>query len=378
MWWGDARVQGQVTAYAFGDSSLLERGIRLIAQSQTPDGAMHAHAPADIPRHRLPDFMMTWVGTLWDHYELTGRTDLFRDCLGCMHRMFEFLQAHESNDGLIGTFDGYWMFLDWAPLFKGDYSAPFNLMYLQTLRWAGQICRLISENESAAAYEVQAMRLKAAIEKYFWDEKNNCWRDGFDAAAQKPVDHVSQHTNTLAILLGLKSETHGEIAREVLLKSAKNKRTKVITASPFFYAYVLQVLAGQGLQAEVVQIIKDKWGTFLDLNASTFYEMWTITVESRCHAWSSSPLYHLMQIVLGVRPLTPGWTKLRIAPFVGDLEFARGSLPTPRGPLNIEWEKAGEDQLVVRIDLPEGLEAEFVSPDGQARELTSGANEFHT
>jgi alpha-L-rhamnosidase len=378
MWWGDARVQGQVTAYAFGDSSLLERGIRLISQSQTPDGAMHAHAPADIPRHRLPDFMMTWVGTLWDHYELTGRIDLFRDCLPCMHRLFEFLQAHESGEGLIGTFDGYWMFLDWAPLFKGDYSAPFNLMYLQSLRWAGQMSRLARDNEAAAAYEVRAMRLKAAIEKYFWDDKNRCWRDGFDAAAQKPVDQISQHTNTLAILQGLKPETHAEIAREVLLKSAKNKRTKVITASPFFYAYVLQVLASQGLRAEAVQIIKDKWGTFLDLNASTFYEMWTVTVESRCHAWSSSPLYHLMQIVLGVRPLTPGWTRLRIAPYVGELEFARGTVPTPRGLLKIEWEKAGEDQLVVRLDLPEGLDAEFVSPDGQVRELISGANEFHT
>jgi hypothetical protein len=378
MWWGDARVQGQVTAYAFGDTSLLERGIRLIAQSQTPDGAMHAHAPADIPRHRLPDFMMTWVGTLWDHYQLTARTDLLRDCLPNMHRVFEFLAAHESIDGLIGTFDGYWMFLDWAPIFKGDYSAPFNLLYLQAMRWAAQICRLLNESDAAADYENRALRLTASIEKFFWDEKNNCWRDGFDAANQKPVEQISQHTNTLAILLDLKPQTHSEIAREILLKSAKNKRTKVITASPFFYAYVLQALAGQGLLAETVQIIKDKWGTFLDMNASTFHEMWNVTIESRCHAWSSSPVYHLMQMVLGVKPLTPGWTKVRIAPFVGDLEFARGTVPTPAGPLRIEWEKAGDDQLVVRLDVPEGVDAEFVSPDGQVRELEVGANEFHT
>jgi len=321
---------------------------------------------------------MTWVGTLWDHYELTARTDLFRECLPAMHRMFEFMASHESSDGLIGTFDGYWMFLDWAPIFKGDYSAPFNLMYLQSLRWASQICRLINEIESAAAYEVRAMRVKSAIEKFFWDEKNSAWRDGFDASAQKPVEQTSKHTNTLAILLGLKPETHAEIAREILLKSARNKRTKVITASPFFYAYVLQAMAGQGLLKETLQIIKEKWGTFLDMNASTFHEMWTVGIESRCHAWSSSPVYHLMQIVLGVQPLVPGWTKLRIKPFVSDLEFARGTVPTPRGPLHVEWEKAGDDQLVVRLDVPQGIEAEFVAPDGQVRPLSSGANEFHT
>ena len=379
MWWGDARVQSQVTRYAFGDTSLLERGIRVIAQSQSVDGALHAHAPTDVPRHRLPDFMMTWVGTLWDHYELTGRTDLMKEQLPVMHRVFEFLQAHESRDGLIGSFEGYWMFLDWVDIFKGDYSAPFNLLYLQALRWAAKICDLLKETKSAAGYESSSKRVEAAIEKNFWDAKAKVWRDGFDVATQKPVEKISQHTNTLAILLGLKPETHGQIAREVLLKSAKSKRTKITTASSFFYAYVLQAMASQGLLAEVVEIIKDKWGTyFIDDGATTFYELWEVKTESRCHAWSASPVYHLMQIVLGVRPMTPGWTKLRIAPSLGELDFARGVVPTPRGPLRVEWEKVGDDQLAVRLDVPEGLEVEFVSPDGRVREIEAGANEFHT
>ncbi len=378
MWWGDSRVQGQVALYAFGDTSLLERGIRLIAQSQSADGALHAHAPADIPRHRLPDFMMTWVGTLWDHYQYSGRTDLIRECLPVMHRMFRFLAAHGSTGHLIGKFDGYWMFLDWAPVFKGDYSASFNLLYLQSLRWAANLSRLAGDASHSATYAHKAKQVESAIE-IFWDDKAKCWRDGFDAATDKPVEQISQHTNTLAILLGLKPETHADIACEILLKSAKSKRTKVITASPFFYAYVLQAIASQGLKAEVIEIIRDKWKThFLDLDATTFYEMWTVTTESRCHAWSASPVYHLMQILLGVTPNEPGWTKITIAPFPETLEFARGDIPTPRGTLRVEWEKAGDDQLAVRIDVPEGVTAEFISPDGQKRELDAGANEFHT
>jgi hypothetical protein len=378
MWWGDSRVQGQVTLYSFGDTSLLERGIRLIAQSQTPDGSLHAHAPADVPRHRLPDFMMTWVGTLWDHYQYTGRTDLLRECLPTMHRVFEFLAAHESVDHLIGNFDGYWMFLDWAPVFKGNYSAAFNLLYLQSLRWAAELCRLAEEVPNALVYESASKRVEAAIE-VFWDAKAGCWRDGFDRATGKQVEQISQHTNTLAILLGLKPQTHATIASEILLKSSRAKRTKIITASPFFYAYVLQAMASQGLQAEVIKTIRDKWGShFLDLNASTFYEMWTVTTQSRCHAWSASPVYHLMQILLGITPTSPGWKAVRISPFAQTLDFARGVVPTPRGLLRVEWEKAGEDQLAVRVDVPEGMSAEFVSPTGQKRELVPGANEFHT
>ena len=304
------------------------------------------------------------------------------ECLPALHRLFEFLGAHEStaepSAGLIGGFAGYWMFLDWVPIFKGDHSAPFNLMYLQSLRWAAELCRLCKD-PAASAYDARAAKSQATIEKLFWDEKLKCWRDGFDAIAGKPVEQVSQHTNTLAILLGLKPETHAEIAREVLLKSARSKRTKTLTASPFFYAYVLEALDKQGLGAEVIDLIRDKWGEcFLDDGATTFYEMWTITNESRCHAWSASPVYHLMQTVLGVKPTGPGWQSVRIAPVPEQLEFARGVVPTPHGPLRVEWEKGGEDQLVVRIEVPEGLAAEFVSPDGQRQELDVGTNEFHT
>jgi hypothetical protein len=378
MWWGDARVQGQVTAHAFGDISLLERGIRLVAQSQTADGALHAHPPADFPRHRLPDFMMTWVGTLWDHYFHTGRTDLIRECLPALHRLFDFFQAHESAESLIGSFDGFWMFLDWQQVFKGDYSAPFNLMYLQTLRWAADLSRLGGESQTAKDYDQRAKAVEAAIEKYFWDEKAKTWRDGFDIKTGKPIAQTSQHTTTLAILLGLKPDAHAELARNVLLKSAMSKRTKILTASPFFYAYVLQAMVANNLRAEAVEIIHDKWGDFIDQGATTFPELWTVTTESRCHAWSSSPVYHLMQIVLGVMPAEPGWKRVRIAPFLGNLEYARGVVPTPHGPIRVDWEKAGDDQLAVRVDVPEGILAEFVSPTGETRELEPGGHEFHT
>lgn len=378
MWWGDSRVQAMVSSYVFGDISLLERGIRLIAQSQTPDGALHAHAPADIPRHRLPDFMMTWVGTLWDHYWHTGRTDLVAECIVVMHRLFEFLAAHESDEGLIGSFDGYWMFLDWQDVFKGDYSAPFNLMYLQSLRWASELCALAGDASAVARYNGSAARVQVAVENRFFNEKTGRWRDGYDAQTGKPIEQMSQHTHTLAIVLGLKSDTHPAIAREVLLKGAESKRTKILTASPFFYAYVLQAMAQCGLNIEVVSIIGDKWGEFVDAGASTFPELWDVKYESRCHAWSASPVYLLMQIVLGVKQTAPGWASVEITPTPAILEFARGVVPTPRGLIRVEWEKAGEDQLVVRIDLPPGIKGTFRSPSGEDRELDTGGNEFHT
>jgi hypothetical protein len=77
-------------------------------------------------------------------------------------------------------------------------------------------------------------------------------------------------------------------------------------------------------------------------------------------------------------PLTPGWRRVGIAPLVHDLDFARGVVPSPAGLIHVDWEKAGDDQLAVRVEIPAGAEAEFVSPAGQKRSLGAGAHEFQT
>lgn len=377
QWWGDARVQFRVNAYAFGDVSLLERGIRQVAQSQSPDGALHAHPPADAPWHYLPDYMLTWVGTLWDCYFHTGRVELLSECLPTLRRVLEYFAGHERRDGLVGGFDGLWVFLDWQDLYRADFSALLNLMYLQALRWAAAIGQVAGDPAIAADCERKAAALAEAVENYFYDHKAKVWRDGFDASAGVRVEAISQHTNALAVLLRLKPEVHPVIAKEVLLKGAASRRGRILTASPFFYAYVLDALVETGHRTEAIDIIRGKWGEMLDAGATTFWENWD-GAASRCHAWSASPLYHLSQQILGVMPVDIGWKQVRIAPLPAGVESARGQVPTPLGIVRVEWELAGEDQLAVRVDIPPQMEAEFVSPVGEIRHLGPGGHEFHT
>jgi hypothetical protein len=378
MWWGDARVQAAVTAHAFGDTSILEYGIRLIAKSQTADGSFHAHPPSDWPGHRLPDFMCNWVSSLWDHYWLTGRIDLIRDCLPAAHRLFEFFERHARPDGLIGGFDGWWVFLDWAELHKSDYSATLNLFYLQALEHATRICTLAGDPPAAQRYKATAEHVRQAIIDCLWDDKANVFRDGLDANIGKPVDKISQQANALAVLLKLNPAEATKTVREALLKPAMKTKSSVVTSTPFFYSYVFESLVQEGLRDEAINIIADKWGDWVDTGRVTCSETWKPIPLSHCHAWSASPLYVLMQELLGVRATEAGFRRLRIAPLPHGLDFARGVVPTPLGLVKVEWESVSGDQLAVRIDLPPAIEAEFVSPAGQTLALKSGKNEFQT
>lgn len=69
---------------------------------------------------------------------------------------------------------------------------------------------------------------------------------------------------------------------------------------------------------------------------------------------------------------------MEICPLIAGLDYARGVVPTPLGPVRVDWERVGEDQLAVRVDLPSGTAGRFISPLGQEHDLRPGMQEFHT
>ena len=68
---------------------------------------------------------------------------------------------------------------------------------------------------------------------------------------------------------------------------------------------------------------------------------------SLCHGWSSLPSYYFRAGVLGVTPAAPGFTKFRVNPDPAGLTHAEGEVPTPYGPIHVEWrlDKNGQPKI---------------------------------
>jgi hypothetical protein len=75
--------------------------------------------------------------------------------------------------------------------------------------------------------------------------------------------------------------------------------------------------------------------------------------HSLCHGWSSGPTPWLMRHVLGVTPAAPGYAQVRIAPQLAGLTYARGTVPTPRGPIEVDHRVEG-GRVVSEVKLPAG------------------------
>jgi hypothetical protein len=359
--------------------SLLERAIVQAAQGQGSDGSILGRPPADDPRGRAVESMFAWVGALWEHHVQTGFKDLLARHQPVLDRLLDFLGRRERLEGLIGALEGFNEPATSADVYRTDFSAALNLSYLRALRRAADIYEVLGFEKESAWASKKGEALERLIDKYFWDPKGKVWRDGFDPVAGAAVEQTSVYANSLAVSLRLKPETHEALSRETILKSMAARRAKAVVPPPTLGGAATDALVEAGLRAEAIELIRTRWGGMLDRGASTFWEQWDGATGGRCSGASAAPPTRvLLEQVLGVTAVEPGWKRVRVSPVPGDLEFARGAVISPVGPIRVEWEKVGEDQLAVRVELPEGVEGEFAGPLGESRELESGASEFNT
>ena len=81
--------------------------------------------------------------------------------------------------------------------------------------------------------------------------------------------------------------------------------------------------------------------------------------RSDTHAWSAHPLHGLLATVLGVRPASPGFTTVRIAPALGALRDAEGRVAHPAGDIDVRLTRVGANGIRAQVTLPPGLSGTF-------------------
>jgi alpha-L-rhamnosidase len=96
--------------------------------------------------------------------------------------------------------------------------------------------------------------------------------------------------------------------------------------------------------------------------------------RSDCHAWSASPNIEIFRTVLGVDSAAPGFRRVTVRPHLGKLTSVAGSVPHPKGEVEVRMEPKGAG-FDVTVSLPEGVTGEF-GWKGTRRDLAAGVNRF--
>jgi Bacterial alpha-L-rhamnosidase 6 hairpin glycosidase domain/Alpha-L-rhamnosidase N-terminal domain len=295
QWVGDALPQALVMAAMSDDRRPLRRVIAMAAQGGYPDGVLPGVLPGEVHAYTVVDYNFIWIELLKLYHDLSGDAAFVGTMWPVLVKLLDRFDQDRNAGGLLISQAGRRLFLDWAPLSRGEPSAVYNLHYLLALRAATELAEARGATESAEIWSTWAAGLRGAARAAF--RYGGVWYDDIERST------CSQLAAALAILAGAtRPEEDAELLTAIAARSLDMDEApapgKLVLASPFMHHYVFEALRRGGRSDAVVEIIRRRWGRWVELGEPTAWENWSVDFPdgSQCHAFSAHPRYHLAEI----------------------------------------------------------------------------------
>jgi hypothetical protein len=369
-WMGDLHVSGEVINNAFLDRFLMERTMdRLLSDAGNP---LHSHV------NGIPGYSCAWVAGAADFYRHTGDLAWIKKHHDDLIRLMDYFKGELDDRGLFANKRGQWPFVDWSPNFNGAdphalKATHFFMVYM--LKQGAWLLREMGDPTTAARYEAWAKDATAAAQKYLLDGSANDFGDRWQENAMAIYSGVADDAQKAAIFDRVFSHLYPV---ELMI-------------TPYYNNYTIFAMAQSGHPKAALDFIRWYWGGMIDEGATSFWEgydpRWPKKefhkhlqadngmgyFVSLSHGWSAGAASWLTEELLGVSPTAGGYRKARIQPYLGDLDWAKGDVPTPRGPIRVSYRKEG-GQWHADVTLPAGTEAVVTLPGGRERKIGPGSH----
>lgn len=343
VWLGDLHPELMTINNVFGHVPVLNATLDFGRDNNTLPGWMNG----------ISSYSLWWIISHRDLYLYQGDLKYLRQQHGYLKGLTE--QIIDSTDGSHEAFAGH-RFLDWPT----------------------------SENPAAIHAGMQSlcvMALEAAAEIGSWlGDGELSRRCGETAARLREYCPPHGGNKQAAALLSVSGLGGADEMNAVIAEDG------VKDFSTFYGYYMLEAMAKAGAYERAMDAISAYWGAMLDLGATTFWEdldyedalkasridelipeggfdihgdsgqyCYAGFRHSFCHGWASGPTAWMTRHILGFQPLEPGCRMIVISPNLGNLEWAKGSLPTPYGVVRVEHAKDKKGNIVTRVNAPEGI-----------------------
>jgi len=359
LWIGDARNEALYAFAAYANYDVSARSLEIGAQSLEHFPLVGCQVPSAWDC-LIPAWSFLWGLHVWDHYFHTGDRKFLR-------KLWPAVQ--QNMDGALGMLDGdglfsgiFWNLLEWT-LIDQDHATVLhnNMLLVGALRAAENCAEALKDEDALRQLAGRRKKLTRAIKKT-WNDAKASYPDSIHENG-KPSQEICQHTSMLSAMYDLVPKNKKEAVRENLLDPPKGMTT---VGSPFAMQFMYEALDALDQPDAILESIRTSFQPMFDAGSSTVWEMFPgsafdangFPTRSHCHAWSSSPIYFLNRIVLGIRQTAVGGKAFEISPWLGGLRHARGATATPKGSVRVDWKIKGKT-LEVAITAPKGVKIVF-------------------
>lgn len=342
QWTGDVVGVGiDIADAAYADLRLLRRGLAQSAQCARDDGLVAGMAPGGTIY--LASYAAQWVTACMHYFALTGDRTVLEELYDAAVGNLNALERGPDEPGV--PKDVAWNFIDWG------YAPPdtpldpaLNLHFLDTLDALARWAETLGKQEDARTYRERRADLKTTLNKHIQAALDE---GGWNA--------LGYHATVLALgrdfFEGETARAAHEAVKAHILRCFPNdpdaprlsdpgvQSRRLIT--PYFAHYAFPVLIERGDMPFVLEQYRACWGWMLDGGHTTWLEVFD-TRWSHCHQWAGCPTWQLSRYVLGLRPrFDLGENRFEFTLRPGGLTWARGTLPTAAGAIEVDWKRNG-------------------------------------
>ena len=345
------------------DTSMPKKFIEDLARCQNPEGLVPAKAPCVFDQ-LIPSFSLFWVMTVREYLRYTADVAFVKKYTATVDKALECFNSFIDERGLVGE-THYWNFIDWVPEWSKNGSINegrevltlYSMIYAAALADAAEICDICGRRGLAEEYRERRESVINAVNKHCYDSEKGLYTD-------VPGKRMfSRHTTIWAVLSGA---VCGDDAVALIERAFACEGIALTTFSMNYFTF--RALEKAGIYEKYAPVVFDGWKKMIDLKCTTWCEN-PDSPRSECHGWSSTPMYEISAMVLGVYPAENGFSKVRIIPVLPPDDFsAKGRVPIPSGFIDVFVERAG-DRFLLEVSASRELDMEICLPCGYSEEI---------
>ncbi|MBM7568350.1 alpha-L-rhamnosidase C-terminal domain-containing protein [Paenibacillus sacheonensis] len=338
-WTFDFYLAAKSDYFLWDDYAVIRRAVRELGFG-TPSGHW---------MNSICEYTLWWIKTVCEYYVQTGDKAFVLELKEPLQRHVGWVQQNtRSGDGLLVQ-EG--ILVEWVPISDHEKRIALQAIYALTLQDLKKLSANLPELELEFSWPLKALASSEFMKPEY-------------ALAVKTLGIASGYVSDEAAVAFLESYTMQD------------------PLTPLSGFQLAECYSRYGRHEQAHDVISRIWGGMLDNGATTFWEACKLDITgaqdfhdalttytaygsyrmSLCHAWSSTPVKWIGEIVLGVQPLEPGYRSVRIAPTpVGGIRACSGTVNTPLGPLTVKWHLDEKGELQTFVTAPAGMK--LVEPD---------------
>lgn len=382
-WLGDINVAIETMCFDFDISRFMQRFLRDVKDTQKSSGTIAALAPIyQWGAYDSPVWNSMYIFTVKELSEKYGLGNLVEENYDSLKKLAEsYINTLKTRQ---------WI---WADNQLDDWVSPVGVANAQYDEHSVEGSALV-----ATAYVYKAL---GVMEQFALSLDNSADADEFSNARHSILEKFNakflsdgvydtgkwnaglaynrtryrQTSNIIPLAFGMVPEGYETEVVENLVNDIIEKDYHLDTGI-LGTKYILPVLCDYGYTDIAYEILTQNtypsWGYWLELGATSLWEMWESTARSHDHYFLGTYDEWFFSYLGGIKDVADGYRTFTLEPTIaGDLKDVDISLETVRGTLGVKWKIVG-GKAQYDIVIPFGSTAKLYLPTGNKNSVTLG------